>query len=230
MGRSPSSFGPLRPMNACVWIPNSNFTRLVLLCSRRFFSVARLTADTLSAIKKGTVLATSTFPRWFADVSVVQSTFSRCIFLSVRSTLSPLFWTLACTFYLLKQKWSPLFLTTVSVTSYDPQVFAFGSVPLRTYLPDGDVDITVLGNTWLNSTFIDDVRSMLQSEQENCDAEFKLTGLQFINAEVRCIFLLVHFAHFCVKVVDTWYYTLFFSWHILIYILPFVLALILLFN
>uniref|UniRef100_A0A804QHB9 PAP/OAS1 substrate-binding-related domain-containing protein n=3 Tax=Zea mays TaxID=4577 RepID=A0A804QHB9_MAIZE len=67
------------------------------------------------------------------------------------------------------------------------EVFAFGSVPLRTYLPDGDVDITVLGNTWLNSTFIDDVRSMLQSEQENCDAEFKLTGLQFINAEVKLI-------------------------------------------
>jgi hypothetical protein len=72
------------------------------------------------------------------------------------------------------------------------QVFAFGSVPLRTYLPDGDVDITVLGNTWLNSTFIDDVRSMLESEQENCDAEFKLTGLHFINAEVQCIFLFVH--------------------------------------
>nr|CAB3484551.1 unnamed protein product [Digitaria exilis] len=40
------------------------------------------------------------------------------------------------------------------------EVIAFGSVPLRTYLPDGDVDITVLGNTWLNSTFIDDVRSV----------------------------------------------------------------------
>ncbi|XP_025802325.1 uncharacterized protein LOC112881714 [Panicum hallii] len=65
------------------------------------------------------------------------------------------------------------------------EVFAFGSVPLRTYLPDGDVDITVLGNTWLNSTFINDVRAVLESEQENCDAEFKLTGLHFINAEVK---------------------------------------------
>ncbi|KAF8714759.1 hypothetical protein HU200_027284 [Digitaria exilis] len=65
------------------------------------------------------------------------------------------------------------------------EVIAFGSVPLRTYLPDGDVDITVLGNTWLNSTFIDDVRSVLESEQENCDAEFKLTDLHFINAEVK---------------------------------------------
>ncbi|RLN34651.1 uncharacterized protein C2845_PM03G16320 [Panicum miliaceum] len=65
------------------------------------------------------------------------------------------------------------------------EVFAFGSVPLRTYLPDGDVDITVLGNTWLNSTFINDVRAVLESERENCDAEFKLTGLHFINAEVK---------------------------------------------
>ena len=77
------------------------------------------------------------------------------------------------------------------------QVFAFGSVPLRTYLPDGDVDITVLGNTWLNSTFIDDVRAVLESEQEDCDAEFKLTGLHFINAEVYiysyfCIICLTH--------------------------------------
>ncbi|KAF8656566.1 hypothetical protein HU200_060627 [Digitaria exilis] len=65
------------------------------------------------------------------------------------------------------------------------EVFAFGSVPLRTYLPDGDADITVLGNTWLNSSFIDDVRSVLESEQENCDAEFKVTGVHFINAEVK---------------------------------------------
>jgi hypothetical protein len=86
------------------------------------------------------------------------------------------------------------------------QVFAFGSVPLRTYLPDGDVDITVLGNTWLNSTFINDVRAVLESEQENCDAEFKLTGLHFINAEV--IFLLLHymFNPLIIKVVETHYF------------------------
>ncbi|WVZ67076.1 hypothetical protein U9M48_016214 [Paspalum notatum var. saurae] len=76
------------------------------------------------------------------------------------------------------------YLTRLIGSSVGCEVFAFGSVPLRAYLPDGDVDITVLGNTWLNSTFIDDVRSVLESEQENCDAEFKVTGLQFINAEV----------------------------------------------
>uniref|UniRef100_A0A804MU33 PAP/OAS1 substrate-binding-related domain-containing protein n=2 Tax=Zea mays TaxID=4577 RepID=A0A804MU33_MAIZE len=79
------------------------------------------------------------------------------------------------------------YLTRLIGSSLGCEVFAFGSVPLRTYLPDGDVDITVLGNTWLNSTLIDDVRSMLQSEQENCDAELKLTGLHFIDAEVKLI-------------------------------------------
>ncbi|KAJ1292429.1 hypothetical protein BS78_02G390700 [Paspalum vaginatum] len=77
------------------------------------------------------------------------------------------------------------YLTRLIGSSLGCEVFAFGSVPLRAYLPDGDVDITVLGNTWLNSTFIDDVRSVLESEQENSDAEFKVTGLQFINAEVK---------------------------------------------
>jgi hypothetical protein len=64
------------------------------------------------------------------------------------------------------------------------QVFAFGSVPLKTYLPDGDIDITVPSNTWLNSSLIDDVRYLLNSEMENPDAEFEVKGLHFIDADV----------------------------------------------
>jgi hypothetical protein len=66
------------------------------------------------------------------------------------------------------------------------QVFAFGSVPLKTYLPDGDIDITILANTWLKSSLIDDVRYVLNSEVENPDAEFEVKGLHFIDADV-CI-------------------------------------------
>ncbi|KAG8079314.1 hypothetical protein GUJ93_ZPchr0007g3542 [Zizania palustris] len=36
------------------------------------------------------------------------------------------------------------------------EVFVFGSVPLKTYLPDGDIDVTILGNTAPDSTFISD--------------------------------------------------------------------------
>jgi hypothetical protein len=64
------------------------------------------------------------------------------------------------------------------------QVFAFGSVPLKTYLPDGDIDITVLSNTWLNSSLIDDVRYVLNSEMDNPDAEFEVKDLHFIDADV----------------------------------------------
>ncbi|KAL5219519.1 hypothetical protein ABZP36_020203 [Zizania latifolia] len=67
------------------------------------------------------------------------------------------------------------------------EVFAYGSVPLKTYLPDGDVDLTVLGNTSYDSTLIDDIYYILESEEQNSDAEFEVKGLQLINAEVRLI-------------------------------------------
>uniref|UniRef100_A0A0D9X2Y3 Polymerase nucleotidyl transferase domain-containing protein n=1 Tax=Leersia perrieri TaxID=77586 RepID=A0A0D9X2Y3_9ORYZ len=67
------------------------------------------------------------------------------------------------------------------------EVFAFGSVPLKTYLPDGDIDITLLGNTSADSTFISEVRSILELEEKDYDAELELKGLQFIDAEVKLI-------------------------------------------
>uniref|UniRef100_A0A0E0LPT6 PAP/OAS1 substrate-binding-related domain-containing protein n=1 Tax=Oryza punctata TaxID=4537 RepID=A0A0E0LPT6_ORYPU len=64
------------------------------------------------------------------------------------------------------------------------EVFAFGSVPLKTYLPDGDIDITILGNTALDSTFISEVRGILELEEQE---DVALKGLQFIDAEVKLI-------------------------------------------
>uniref|UniRef100_A0A0E0E7A9 Polymerase nucleotidyl transferase domain-containing protein n=2 Tax=Oryza meridionalis TaxID=40149 RepID=A0A0E0E7A9_9ORYZ len=52
-------------------------------------------------------------------------------------------------------------------TALGCEVFAFGSVPLKTYLPDGDIDITILGNTALDSTFI--------SEEQEDGADVALT-------------------------------------------------------
>lgn len=72
------------------------------------------------------------------------------------------------------------------------QVFAFGSVPLRTYLPDGDVDITILTNNDLDSNFIQDVCCMLAVEQSNEKAEFVLKEIQYINARVRSLFQLTN--------------------------------------
>ncbi|KAL5197187.1 hypothetical protein ABZP36_000699 [Zizania latifolia] len=68
------------------------------------------------------------------------------------------------------------------------EVFVFGSVPLKTYLPDGDIDVTILGNTAPDSTFISDARGILESEAEEDDgAEHGLRCLRFINAQVKLI-------------------------------------------
>jgi DNA polymerase sigma len=65
------------------------------------------------------------------------------------------------------------------------QVYAFGSVPLKTYLPDGDVDVTILTNTPEDSAFIDDVYRLLSSEANNDDAQFTVKKLEIIHAKVH---------------------------------------------
>lgn len=72
-------------------------------------------------------------------------------------------------------------------TALGCEVFVFGSVPLKTYLPDGDIDLTVIGNTSCGSTLIDDVYYILGSGEENGDAEFEVKDLEHIDAEVRLI-------------------------------------------
>ncbi|XP_073141501.1 uncharacterized protein [Henckelia pumila] len=72
------------------------------------------------------------------------------------------------------------------------QVCTFGSVPLKTYLPDGDIDLTafshdqVLKDTWANQ-----VRDMLENEEKNENAEFHVKEVQYIQAEVKIIKCLV---------------------------------------
>ncbi|KAF6140889.1 hypothetical protein GIB67_042302 [Kingdonia uniflora] len=72
------------------------------------------------------------------------------------------------------------------------QVFIFGSVPLKTYLPDGDIDLTTFGKN-LNSkdTWANEVRDMLLNEEKNENAEFRVKEVQYIQAEVKIIKCLV---------------------------------------
>jgi hypothetical protein len=52
-------------------------------------------------------------------------------------------------------------------------VFTFGSVPLKTYLPDGDIDLTAFSkNPNLKDTWAHQVRDMLENEEKNENAEF----------------------------------------------------------
>ncbi|GAB4861603.1 hypothetical protein Ancab_036796 [Ancistrocladus abbreviatus] len=72
------------------------------------------------------------------------------------------------------------------------QVFTFGSVPLKTYLPDGDIDLTAFSkNQNLKETWASQVRDILESEEKNENAEFRVKEVQYIQAEVKIIKCLV---------------------------------------
>jgi hypothetical protein len=69
-----------------------------------------------------------------------------------------------------------------------PQVNArmFGSVPLRTYLPDGDIDMSIFTEHGsLKDTWASKLQQRLEEEQKNPDALFRVSDVQVINAEVR---------------------------------------------
>ncbi|CAI0469911.1 unnamed protein product [Linum tenue] len=68
------------------------------------------------------------------------------------------------------------------------QVFTFGSVPLKTYLPDGDIDLTAFSkNQDLKDTWAHQVCDMLENEEKNENAEFQVKQVQYIQAEVKII-------------------------------------------
>lgn len=93
------------------------------------------------------------------------------------------------------------------------QVFEFGSVPLKTYLPDGDIDLTVFGfNQILPENFIQEILQIIQNQKENEFAEFRVKEVKLVQAEVcdwlsllivlfnaiQCIF--IYNSMFCVVV------------------------------
>lgn len=72
------------------------------------------------------------------------------------------------------------------------QVFTFGSVPLKTYLPDGDIDLTAFSNNQnLKDSWANQVRDMLENEEKKEQAEFHVKEVQYIQAEVKIIKCLV---------------------------------------
>ncbi|XP_065860228.1 uncharacterized protein [Euphorbia lathyris] len=72
------------------------------------------------------------------------------------------------------------------------EVFTFGSVPLKTYLPDGDIDLTAFSkNQNLKETWAHQVRDILEVEEKNENAEFHVKEVQYIQAEVKIIKCLV---------------------------------------
>ncbi|TKY61268.1 Poly(A) RNA polymerase cid14 [Spatholobus suberectus] len=72
------------------------------------------------------------------------------------------------------------------------QVFTFGSVPLKTYLPDGDIDLTAFSkNQNMKDVWAHQVCDMLKNEEKDENAEFRVKEVQYIQAEVKIIKCLV---------------------------------------
>ncbi|XP_004302534.1 PREDICTED: uncharacterized protein LOC101304393 [Fragaria vesca subsp. vesca] len=71
------------------------------------------------------------------------------------------------------------------------EVFPFGSVPLKTYLPDGDIDLTAFGGLNIDEVLANDVCAVLEREDQNMAAEFMVKDVQLIRAEVKLVKCLV---------------------------------------
>lgn len=81
----------------------------------------------------------------------------------------------------------PTFIWSNNSCLYLFQVVPYGSVPLKTYLPDGDIDLTILSGI-LSDGLAKDVISALEAETLNENAEFVVKDVQYICAEVSVSF------------------------------------------
>ncbi|KAG8363261.1 hypothetical protein BUALT_Bualt19G0003800 [Buddleja alternifolia] len=78
------------------------------------------------------------------------------------------------------------------INCFPCQVCTFGSVPLKTYLPDGDIDLTAFSHDQnIKDIWANQVRDMLENEEKNDNAEFHVKEVQYIQAEVKIIKCLV---------------------------------------
>ncbi|KAK1275071.1 hypothetical protein QJS04_geneDACA004126 [Acorus gramineus] len=87
------------------------------------------------------------------------------------------------------------------------QVFTFGSVPLQTYLPDGDIDLTVLSeNQTLKDTWATMLRDLLEREEKSQTAEFRVKEVQYIQAEVNALIGKNHLFKRSIILIKAWCY------------------------
>ncbi|KAK6142711.1 hypothetical protein DH2020_023059 [Rehmannia glutinosa] len=87
------------------------------------------------------------------------------------------------------------------------QVCTFGSVPLKTYLPDGDIDLTAFSHDQnLKDTWANHVRDMLQNEEKNENAEFHVKEVQYIQAEVDNLINQNHLFKRSIILIKAWCY------------------------
>ncbi|CAM6097828.1 unnamed protein product [Calypogeia fissa] len=73
-------------------------------------------------------------------------------------------------------------------TCFDCEVYHYGSVPLKTYLPDGDIDLTIVSrDPQLKDIWYKKVRKRLEEAERNQEGKFRVKEIQYIDAEVKLI-------------------------------------------
>ncbi|KAK1351524.1 putative serine/threonine-protein kinase WNK5-like [Heracleum sosnowskyi] len=71
------------------------------------------------------------------------------------------------------------------------EVLPYGSVPLKTYLPDGDIDLTAFAGANFEEAVANDIVSELQRLEKDSNAEFLVKEIRLIHAEVKLVKCLV---------------------------------------
>ncbi|KAJ9698869.1 hypothetical protein PVL29_007781 [Vitis rotundifolia] len=86
------------------------------------------------------------------------------------------------------------------------EVFPYGSVPLKTYLLDGDIDLTALCSSNVEEALASDVHAVLKGEEQNENAEFEVKDIQFITAEVDRLIGKDHLFKRSIILIKSWCY------------------------
>ncbi|KAG6386464.1 hypothetical protein SASPL_155367 [Salvia splendens] len=79
------------------------------------------------------------------------------------------------------------FVQQLVKTRLNCEVVLYGSVPLKTYLPDGDIDLTILKGPNAEESLPHDILTLLEAEEQNEDVEYRVKDTQFIDAEVKLV-------------------------------------------
>lgn len=74
-------------------------------------------------------------------------------------------------------------------SSFGLEVLPYGSVPLMTFLPDGDIDLTVIFSSLEieETSLVSNIHALLGEEEDNADAPYEVKKVHCIEAEVKLI-------------------------------------------
>ncbi|XP_010554909.1 PREDICTED: uncharacterized protein LOC104824500 [Tarenaya hassleriana] len=78
------------------------------------------------------------------------------------------------------------FLQGLIKDQFGVEAFPFGSVPLKTYLPDGDIDLTVVSKPGMEKDLVINIYNALVKQGEN-NPHFPIRHVNYVQAKVKVI-------------------------------------------